>query len=302
MARTNQDRTLWVGGLPHEIWLCVLDHLCTHCHPGPALRPGAVFIDLRKLADRTRASLPSDSRGALQAMTLTCRFFRDLAQKYIGHCVHRSDIKKAAFLRTIHARPDLADSVREISVTSVVEERSILGLCTGVQRLNYIIPTQHIDEDEWSTDSPHWPNVKFGDITLVGKLERLRELSLLPPERMVVDLSRGRFWLENLMKAAPGLRTLNLHWFVDFRRSEFGSPLPPLHIERVRFPDYMGLPENRITKLYLRSTYFRYRALGQLLRNFKHLREFGFVDTGTSRVNVPGQDKTAFPVDGRDSK
>lgn len=304
-ARANQDRQFWIGGLPNDAWLCVLDHLCHHCHPGPVLRPHARFVEAGELPSQTQARLPAGSRDALQAMTLTCSLFRELAQKYIAHCVVRHDVQNPAFLRTMRARPDLAGGVRKISVSSATAERSILGLCTNVQALNYIIPTQLTDSDEfWSTDSPNVPDVKFGDTTLVGKLKRLRELSLLPSlSDMFVDLTRGRLWLETLMKAAPELRTLVLHCFVDFRLSERhgNPPSPDLHIERARFPGYTGLPENKITRLELRSTYFHYHTLEQLLRSLKHLRDFKLSYTRNFNVIVE-EDKTARPVDGHDGK
>ncbi|POS76526.1 hypothetical protein DHEL01_v205069 [Diaporthe helianthi] len=176
----------------------------------------------------------------------------------------------------MHARPDLAGGVREISVGSDTTHRSILGRCTGIQSLNYFIHKRDDDYYEfwrsWSSNPPKVPDVKFGDITL----------------------------------AAPELRRLSLYNFVDFRLSNtlglyevVAVPPDPYDMERpILFPDYVGLPENRITRLDLRRTRFCNRTLEQLLRNFRHLRDFCLTDTST-KTPLRDDDETR-PVDGQD--
>lgn len=209
---TSQQR--WVGGLPPEIWLCILDQLCPHCHPGPVLKPGVEFTERTTYWSMIPEPLPPRSRLDLLSVTMTCRAFRDLAQSYVFHCCDRPKGFQFLCLRqTVARRPDLARGVKEIAVSSDLSQRPILAHLGNLRTLNFgIRPFQ---------SSALW-NARSLPERLVpaGSLERLENLMLKPVSgHRVVDIAHGRHWLENLMQAAPETRSLCCYRFTDFTYS-----------------------------------------------------------------------------------
>ncbi|KAL1860335.1 hypothetical protein Daus18300_009248 [Diaporthe australafricana] len=79
------------------------------------------------------------------------------------------------------------------------------------------------------------------------------------------------------MKAAPELQSLSLRRFVDSHTYGTHTSLASIHPAH-----YVGLPENKITKLDLQQSWFRFQSLKQLLSNFPNLRQFRL--TGLSFV------------------
>lgn len=305
----NTRKQNWIGGLPPELWLCVLDHLCPHCDPSSALPPGAVFTELYDaMISWHRQPLPWSSRYALLAMSRTCKDMGALAQKYV---CHRFDSPGegtetlARFRRTLEDRPDLASGVREVTVTSEPHDRSILKLVKNIRTLNFVVRPDHFD-GRWIQDSLVAPDINFGDSTIMRELKQLRTLRIRSQRRYLVDVARGRLWLENLVKAGPELRSLRLEYFVDgyLSTDSQGGPGPSdiYSLLRGTFPNYSGLPENKITRLDLRKTWIRYETLEGLLQNFRHLREFKLSHTLRVEFRLNTGHKMVRPVDGHDGK
>lgn len=302
-------RPNWIGGLPPELWLCVLDQLCPHCHPSSALPPGAVFVELYDaMVSWHPQPLPCSSRYALLAMSRTCKDLGALAQRYV---CHRFDSPGEGtetltrFRRTMEDRPDLASGVRELTVTSEPYDRSILKLVNNIRTLDFVIRPDDFDK-RWIQESLAVPDIDFGDGTIVRKLKQLRTLRIRPQRRYLVDVARGRLWLENIVKAEPELRSLRLEYFTDgyLMTDSQGDPGPKGYypILRATFPNYSGLPENKITRLDLRRTWFRYETLEGLLQNFSHLREFKLSHTLRVDYQLNAGHKMLRPVDGHDGR
>lgn len=305
----NTRRQNWTGGLPPELWLCVLDQLCPHCHPSPALPPGAVFTELHDVTDWLLGALSYTYTDALLAMSRTCKYLRVLALKYV---CHRFDSPGqgtskvlAGFRRNMEDRPDLASGVRELSITSEPYDRSILKLINNIRTLNFFIRPDDSDRRR-TRESLVVPDVNSGDRTIVRQLKQLRTLRIMPQLLYLVDVARGRLWLENLMKAGPELRSLKLQCFIDgylITESQGNqSPGAMYSILPDKFPNYSGLPENKITRLDLRRTWIRYHSLEGLLGNFSHLREFKLSQTLRASFQLTTEDKMVRPVDGHDGK
>lgn len=242
-------------------------------------------------------------------MSRTCKDMGALAQRYL---CHRFDSPGegtetlARFRRTMEDRPDLASGVRELTVTSEPHDRSILKLVKNIRTLNFVVRPDHFD-GRWIQDSLVVPDVNFGDGTIVRELKQLRTLRILSQRRYLVDAVRGRLWLENLVKAAPALRSLRLEHFIDgyLETDSQGDPGPwgtydPLL--PAAFLNCSGLPENKITRLDLRRTWFRYDSLEGLLRNFSHLREFKLSHALRGDFPLNTGHNMVRPVDGHDGK
>lgn len=293
-AGTDQDtsRQNWIGGLPREIWLRIFDHMCPHCYTGPPLKPGVEFRESFDV-DKTPIPLPYRARRDLLSMTMTCRGLRNLAQGHLFHCCDspRGNIS-SFFQRTVDCRPDLAMAVREISVSSDLTRRIILPHLGNIRALNF----------EVNVAIPIWQQK---DKTppfrgLVGRRESLRHLALMPaPSYRIMDAARGRLWLENLMFAAPNLQSLRCHLLTDisYRPHGRGLVFPPQDALR----SFAELPENKITRLELLRTWFRFHSLEQLLQAFKDLREFRISHTKLNEAEDT-RDKMRRPVDAYDGK
>lgn len=291
----DMRRPDWIEGFPTELWLCIFDYLCPHCHPGPARTPGSLFWISHDV-------LLHKSRCHLLAITRTCRWLRDLAQRYVFHRFDSPGEETFIyFRRTMHERSDLASAVREMSVSSRFDKRSILGRLSNLRTLNYSIEPNYYDAI-WADNFLDVPNVEFGVSTFVRELKELRNLRLQPSAGHLVDVPRGRLWLERLMKAAPALQSLCCHGFVDCRSIQDGQDMSVKYFLQRTFPHYAGLPENKITKLHLWHSWFRYHSLEQLLQNFKHLRDFHISHTAKAMFQLTNDDRMVRPVDGLDGK
>lgn len=292
-AGIDQDtsRQNCIGGLPREIWLCILDHMCPHCYTGPPLKPGVEFRECYE-TDVTPDPLPYRARRDLLSMTMTCKGFRNLAQVYVFHCF---DLPRGnfsyLFQRTVVCRPDLAMAVREMSVSSDPPRRINLTPLGNMQALNFelnnAIPILN-QQDETPFRG------------LVGRTESLRHLALMPaPRYRLMDAAKGRLWLENLMSAAPNLRSLRCHLLTDISYGPHGRGMvfPP----QDALPSFAELPENKITRLELLRTWLRFHSLEQLVQAFKDLREFRIsqIKLSSARDN---RDKMRRPVDAHDGK
>jgi hypothetical protein len=198
-------------------------------------------------------------------------------------------------------RPDLAHAVREMTVSSAPDHRSILGRLCNIRTLIYIIEPKYRD-GKWADSSTQVPDVAFGDSTLLGELKTLRILRLVPSPHSLVEVARGRLWLENLMKVAPELESLRCYRFIDGHTIRAGHDIFALYSPQRSFPSYAGLPENMITKLHLRRSWFRYRSLEQLLQSFKHLRKFKFSGMDKTMNQLTYLNSSVRPVDAHDGK
>lgn len=279
----------WVGGLPPDIWLCILDQLCPHCRPGPALKPGVEFTE-RTNGSMIPGPLPTRSRRDLLSMTMTCRTLRDLAQSYVFHCCDRpSDYLLLKLRRTVARRPDLARGVRKIAASSDICSRPILARLGNLRTLNFGIRP--------FPSSALWKARSLPErLVPAGSLEKLENLMLMPMSSEIVDTAHGRHWLENLMHAAPELRNLCYYRFTDFEYSFTDDIVFPAEDAT---PNYAGLPENKITSLNLLQTWFRFHSLEKLLSNFKELREFK-ISRINQEVKTVIQNENVRPVDGHD--
>ncbi|KAG6354718.1 hypothetical protein INS49_004736 [Diaporthe citri] len=294
MTRAGGDRGTsehrWVGGLPPEIWLCILDQLCPHCRPSPVLKPGVQFSD-RPEWSMIPGPLRPRSRRDLLSMTMTCRALRDLAQNYVFHCYDRPNgLLFLSFRETVTRRPDLARRVKEIAVSSDTYQRWILAQLSNVRTLNFgIRPFLTL---------AHYEDSVTKRLVPVDCLPKLGNITLKPVSgHQIVDIAHGRVWLENLMPAAPKLRSLCCYRFTDFT---YSSPnLDIVFPAKNTSPNYAGLPKNKITSLNLLQTWFRFHSLGKLLGNFKNLREFKLSRINKA-VNSVIVDETERPVDGHD--
>lgn len=278
-AGADQATIRWMERLPTELWLCILDQLCPHCCPGPVLKRGATFKESRDTF-LSPDHLPSGSRRDLLAMTMVCRKMRGLAQRYIFHCFDSPPRGVPFFLfrDLVLCRPHLAWGVREMTVSSNPYIRDILKDLGNTRTLNFgIYPSYFLKP---------WNNGSVPD-RQVGKLNRLRSLRLMPDSgRHLVHVDKGRLWLENLMKAAPGLRSLRCCRFDDRQDIRY-APQGSLN--------YAGLPENKITKLELVHTRFQFESLKRLLGSFKELREFSITQEDFTSL-------TRRPLDAHDGK
>lgn len=287
-ADQNARMNLWVGGLPTEIWLCVLDHLCPHCHAGPVLKPGFVFEESYD-TDITPQPLPVESRRDLISMTMTCRGFRDLAQNYVFHCFDSSRRQEfSLFRRTVIHRPDLARGVKEMALSSALSHRTILRHLGNIRTLNFRVTDVEISEHQ--KDKPE--NKRF-----VGDLKNLRHLMLMPTySSRTVDLAMARRWLERVIMAAPGLQSLRSYRLTDFPYSLHPGALkaPPQHTSP-------RLPENRVTKLEFLRPRLGFQPLKQLLHNFGNLQEFRLMRT-TYIAFKDTEGKTIRSLDAQDGK
>lgn len=278
-ASADQATIRWMEKLPTELWLCILEQLCPHCCPGPVLKRGVTF---KKSRDTflSPEHLPSGSKRDLLAMSMVSREMRGLAQRYIFHCFD-SPPKLDTFFRfrsSIIGRPDLAWEVRKMTVSSNPYIRSVLKDLGNIRTMNFGIHTSYF-LGQWNNGSV--------PVRAVSKLDRLRSLRLMPHlGDHLVDVATGRLWLENLMKAAPGLRSLRCCRFDD-RQDVRYAPQSSLN--------YAGLPENKITKLELVHTRFQFKSLKQLLGSFKELREFSITQEDSTSL-------TRRPLDARGGK
>lgn len=281
-----------IGGFPPEVWVCIMRHQCPHCYLDPPLKSGVVFEDSCPWSMRPEL-MPTGYSRDLQSMTMTCRGFRNLAQIYVFHCFDsRIQEKFELFRTTITRRPDLAKAVRDMTVSSNWLHRCILTQLREINRLHFRIHNFPISRALKTGSSRR---------TLVGKLKYLRHLTIMPVyDGTVVDIAKGRLWLENLMDAAPGLERLRCFRLTDFSLNPHG--------ERFHFPpknsplNYARLPENKLIGLELLDTWFSFHSLEQLLRNFEELREFRHSSTKVvdfDRVAV-FDDEIMRPVDGHD--
>lgn len=293
-AGTDQDTSSqnWIGGLPRDIWLLVFDHMCPHCYTGPPLKPGVEFRESFDV-DKTPIPLPYRARRDLLSMTMTCRGLRNLAQGHLFHCCDspRENIS-SFFQRTVDCRSDLAMAVREMSVSSDLPRRIILPHLGNIRTLNFEI-NNAIPIWQQKDKTPPFRG-------LVGTRESLRHLALMPaPSYRIMNATRGRLWLENLMYAAPNLQSLRCHLLTDIWYDPYGRGLefPPQDALR----SFAELPENKITRLELLRTWLRFHSLEQLLQAFKDLREFRISHTKLSPVRDSG-DKMSRPVDAYDGK
>lgn len=283
----------WVGGLPPDIWLCILDQLCPHCRPGPALKPGVEFTEHTD-GSMIPGPLPRRSRRDLLSMTMTCRAFRDLAQSYVFHRYDRPSGYLFLRLRqTVARRPDLARGVREIAASSDIYSRPILARLGNLRTLNFGI-RPFLSSALWNARS--LPE----RLVPAGSLEKLANLMLKPGStERIVDTAHGRHWLENLMHAAPVLRSLCCYRFTEFT---YSPPVPDIVFPaKDAAPNYAGLPENKITSLNLLQTWFRFHSLEKLLSSFHELREFKISRTNREVKSVI-QNENVRPVDGHDGK
>lgn len=286
---TSQQR--WVGGLPPDIWLCILDQLCPHCRPGPVLKPGVVFTE-RRSGSVIPGPLPQRSRLDLLSMTMTCRTLRNLAQSYLFHCCDRpSGYSFLRLRRTVARRPDLARVIKEIAVPSHLYQRCFLARLSNVRTLDFGIQP-FLSSGQWKGISP--TNI----LGRVGCLEKLGDLILKPfSDYRIVDTAHGRLWLESLMHAAPELRSLRCYRFTDFSFDLTTQDI--VFPAKNASPNYARLPKNKITSLRLLYTWFRFQSLQKLLGNFKELREFKL-----TRINQAFRstyrDEKVRPVDGHD--
>ncbi|KAK2606825.1 hypothetical protein N8I77_005550 [Diaporthe amygdali] len=280
--------------LPIELWLCILDYLCPHCLASLAHTPGISLVE-----DHNGIAKPLllKSRGDLLSVNLTCQFFRSLAQKYLFYCFDReTDNIFSRFRRSVEpagGRPDLSGAVKEMTVSSNPGRRGILEHLPHIRTLKFRI--DHGD-GQW-TDDYRGQDVLFGNNTLTDKLQRLQKLILLPTEmHRSVHISRGRLWLEALMKAGPELQSLSIRRFVDFSHDADGLIIPAPN----NSPKYLKLPENKVTKLELWRSWFRYNSLKDLLSNFQALREFRLADMDYLNGRIVDDDMVR-PVDGYDA-
>lgn len=270
-AGADQDTSMhrWIAGLPPEIWLCVLDHLCPHCHAGPVLKPGVV-VEESYDTDTTPGTLPFGSRRDLMSMSMTCKGFRYLAQSFVFHCF--DSLKLGTFFlfrRTVKDRPDLARGVREMAVDSSSLHRDILTYLSNIRTLNFRVSNVHI-----------WPHRKDVSATqrFVGDLGNLRHLVLMPTcSSRMVNLAMARCWLGSMMSAAPRLRSLRCHQLTVSPYSPHSRGLPPT--PQNAFPNPAPLPANRITRIEFIEPWLGFQSLKHLLREFPDLQEFRFIRT-----------------------
>lgn len=281
--------------MPPELWLCVIDHLCPHCQPGSACKPGITFVEQRIFRDKPKI-LPLNTRSDLLSISRSCRELRDLAQSHLFHVFDRErEHAFSSFRDTIEStsRLNLRTAVREMIVSSDPGRRGILQYVSNLRKLTYRIGSR---SGRWTYERRD-QDVLFGNETLVGKLENLRELVLFPRHgEYCVHVSRGRLWLQALMKAAPEMRSLGLRRFVDShtygRRTQLSSTDPA---------NYAGLPQNKITKLDLQESWFPYHSLEQLLSNLPNLRYFRLAGTSYMPWEIP-DDMTLRVADSHESK
>lgn len=213
-------------------------------------------------------------------MSMVCREMRELAQSYIFHCFDSPPRGVLFFLfrYIVTRRPHLAWAVREMTVSSDPYVRDILKNLGNTRTLNFGIHPSYFLKP--------WKNGSV-PVREVGKLNRLHSLRLMPDlNDHLVDVATGRLWLENLMKAAPGLQSLRCCGFDDRQDLRY-APQESLN--------YAGLPENKITRLELVHTRFHSASLKQILGSFKELRKFSITQEDC-------KSHTRRPLDAHDGK